>query len=513
MIEKILIFIVFLFPLIFFHELGHFFFAKLFKVRVSTFSIGFGRKIFTFNKWDTQFAVSLIPLGGYVKMYGEDPLRREEIPQYEREFSFIHKAKWQRFLILFGGPLANFILAFVLYFGLAFQGEKVPELKIGEISQQSSYYEKGLRLGDTLFQINQKDFLGMASLPSESETIETLTVLRNHEPYTFSLGMPAQAFYQDLFGQLTQRLRQPVVISSETYKKYSLAPASASASSKVKGPISFEEITQYQSNSEFVLREIADTKKLKRLTLEGSDGLIQKLKQNSLYPLDLVVDSVNVGSPAAKINLQKNDILTHYNSIALVSFTQLRNLITQNSSGFRLSYLRKGKAYTQEIMPEKKLINGKEIPLIGVASQALFIGNTFRLTQPQGIFESFSLATQRTWLTTKKILVGLKQLIFNEVPLKSLSGPLTIGKVASNSFKISLSYFLALMAFVSINLGVFNLFPIPVLDGGHIVFLLFEFINGGPLSERKVMVAQQFGFSLLLLLMIVALYNDVAAFF
>ena len=118
MLEKIVIFILFLGPLVFFHELGHFLFARLFGVRVEVFSIGFGPKLFRWKKGDTEYAISLIPLGGYVKMFGDDPFNKDGISEEEKKFSFIHKKKWQRFWIVFGGPLANFILAFFIFFAL-----------------------------------------------------------------------------------------------------------------------------------------------------------------------------------------------------------------------------------------------------------------------------------------------------------------------------------------------------------------------------------------------------------
>ncbi|MFW5872148.1 MAG: site-2 protease family protein [bacterium] len=115
MLEKILIFIVFLCPIVFVHELGHFLFARLFGVRVEVFSIGFGPKLLKWKKKTTEYAISLIPLGGYVKMFGDDPLNKDELPEEERKYSYVHKNKWAKFWIIFGGPLANIIFAYILY--------------------------------------------------------------------------------------------------------------------------------------------------------------------------------------------------------------------------------------------------------------------------------------------------------------------------------------------------------------------------------------------------------------
>jgi regulator of sigma E protease len=142
-LEKIGIFIIFLCPLVFFHELGHFLFARFFGVRVQVFSIGFGPKIFKLVKNGTEYAISLIPLGGYVKMFGDDPFSSDEIPEEERKYAFTHKGKWARFWIVFGGPLANFIMAFCIFYLLLLSGEKVPEARFGFVSDQSVFINMG----------------------------------------------------------------------------------------------------------------------------------------------------------------------------------------------------------------------------------------------------------------------------------------------------------------------------------------------------------------------------------
>ena len=114
-LEMIPYFIIILFPLVFFHELGHFFFARLFGVRVEVFSIGFGKKLYSWKIGDTEYVLSLIPLGGYVKMYGDDPLAKDSIPEDQRKYSFNFKGKWARFWIVFGGPLANFVFSYFIF--------------------------------------------------------------------------------------------------------------------------------------------------------------------------------------------------------------------------------------------------------------------------------------------------------------------------------------------------------------------------------------------------------------
>ena len=137
----------------------------------------------------------------------------------------------------------------------------------------------------------------------------------------------------------------------------------------------------------------------------------------------------------------------------------------------------------------------------------------FVTTDSKGLFGSISTGLYRTWDSIEKTLTGFKKLVTSESSLKNIGGPLSIGKVATDSFNTSLSYFFQLMALISVNLGIINLFPIPVLDGGSIMFIFLEIINGGPLSRRKMEIAQQVGLSLLLMLMIGAIFNDFTRFF
>ena len=137
----------------------------------------------------------------------------------------------------------------------------------------------------------------------------------------------------------------------------------------------------------------------------------------------------------------------------------------------------------------------------------------FVTTDSKGFFGSISIGLYRTWDSIEKTMTGFKKLITSESSLKNIGGPLSIGKVATDSFNTSLSYFFQLMALISVNLGIINLFPIPVLDGGHIMFIFLEIINRGPLSRRKMEIAQQVGLSLLLMLMIGAIFNDFTRFF
>ena len=163
--------------------------------------------------------------------------------------------------------------------------------------------------------------------------------------------------------------------------------------------------------------------------------------------------------------------------------------------------------------PDVKVIQDQKVKLIGVYSNGSFQSLTMIQTESKGFIGSASQAVTRTWDAITKTAAGFKKLITGEVSVKQIGGPFAIGKVASDSFNMSLSYFFQLMALISVNLGLINLFPIPVLDGGHIMFIMLEILNRGPISRRKMEIAQQIGLSFLLMLMVGAIFNDITNLF
>ncbi len=521
MVEKILIFVIFLCPLIFFHELGHFLFARLFGVRVEVFSLGFGPKFLKWKRGDTEYALSLIPLGGYVKMYGDDPLNGDQVPEDQRQYAFTHKSKWARFWIVFGGPLANFVLAFALFFGLLISGEKVPEAKFGLVKQETEFYRVGLRTGDVIKKINGKEVIGLADLAQEEEgKITNIEVQRGLEVIYIQFDRDNKTFIDD-FMNLSPRFRQPVLMSGEG-KKYavSLHP------DKIDMLASLEEMAELKrekvylftiTNPKETTNYQADLKQKVEVPINNENiaDFYAKLRLAKFYPLDLYINSIVMGSPADKIGLREGDLILTLNDKSYDSFEDIREAIqaTTKNQAISISYQRGQQILAASIIPEEKEMNGTKMKSVGVYSSGEYIPMQYLQSPGKGFFESIGLGLYRTWDSIVKTIDGFKKLITNEVSLKSIGGPLAIGKVASDSLNISLSYFFRLMALISVNLGVINLFPIPVLDGGHIMFLGFEIVNRGPLSKRKMQIAQQFGVSLLFMLIFVALFNDISRLF
>jgi regulator of sigma E protease len=516
MLEKILIFVIFLGPLIFFHELGHFFFARLFGVRVEVFSIGFGPKIFKYVHKGTEYALSIIPLGGYVKMFGDDPFSEVQLSDEEKSVAFNHKSKVARFWIVFGGPLANLILAYFLYVGLLAGGEKVPETKVGVVTEKSMLYQKGLRTGDVLTGINDEKVLSFDDLNIKGSKVETIVVRRSDKNVDLPINMELEPFINEFVG-IVSLVKKPVYINKAGEKfvvsldakpkemNFSIEEMSANFKGKAylykvvdnKGDIAIDPTSESEINA-----------------AEGQ-ALGDILTNLEFFPVDLSVRNIVMSSPADKAGIKKGDILTSVNGVALKSFEELRQglQIIEDGKEVAVGVLSGGVAATKTLVPEVKEIDKKKTKIIGIESAVEYVQPKLIIAKADNFGEALGAAFTRTWDGVVKTFSGYKKLITREVSLNNIGGPLAIGKVASDSLNISLSMFFRLMAIISINLGVINLFPIPVLDGGHIMFLIFETFNGGPLSKRKLEIAQRFGVSVLFLLIFVALFNDISRLF
>ena len=228
-----------------------------------------------------------------------------------------------------------------------------------------------------------------------------------------------------------------------------------------------------------------------------------------MRPVELMVDALQDDGAAAQVGIKKGDIVVKFNDEDILAFHHLReNLENYSQDMVRLGVWREGELRYFELKPKVKEINGKDTKLVGVVSAMEYLGLKLVDREGLGFAVSFMAAFKRTGDAMKKIVDGIKKIFFGDIPLNQIGGPLRIGKVASDSFDTSISYFFQIMAFISINLGIINLLPIPVLDGGHIMFIFFEILNRKPLSRKKMEIAQQVGFSLLVFLMLGALFND-----
>ena len=523
LLEKIAIFILFLGPLVFFHELGHFLFARLFGVRVEVFSIGFGPKLFKKKYGDTEYAISIVPLGGYVKMFGDDPFNKDDVPEDQRQFSFTHQGKFARFWIVIGGPLANFILAFFIFFSLLILGERVPEIKMGSVPSDSILYTSGLRSGDVLMKINDSEVYNPTDLMVEGKSeIKNITVKRGEQNVSLPVDFKGDKFFEEVM-KYPPFLRKPFLIDSSSHRyilsfekdKINLKDSIEEMSNRTSVKVAYlYPVLADQDVSADIVK--VDLKAGKELALNFTDlkSLLLNFESQGLRTIDLMVRSVNMNSPADKVGIHENDVFISLEGQKVYSFEELRTrLQTYEKKDVVVEVWTKGETKKLTITPEVTQQDGKTLHLLGVYSYIEAQKVNFIHMKSKGLFGSIKYSSLRTWDSVKKTVDGFVKLLTNQVSLKSIGGPLAIGKVAHDSFNTSLSYFFQLMALISVNLGVINLFPIPVLDGGHIMFIALEIINGGPLSRRKMEIAQQVGLSILLMLMVGAIFNDVSRFF
>ena len=424
---SILAFIFVLGVLIFVHELGHFVMARRIGVRVLTFSLGFGPKLLSFRRGDTEYCVSAIPLGGYVKMAGENP----EDTRTGASDEFLSKTKWQRFQVLVMGPVMNLALAIIVMALVLYQGAQLPAFEdhavvVGSFASESPAQAAGLQPDDRIIRVDDKEVSTwkqfLLTVATKANRPVRLTIVRN--------------------GQYIER--QVVPASSDKY----------------------------------------DT---------GDIGILPRMHPE--------ITGVREKQPAAEAGLRAGDLVMKAAGEANVSRDRLIELIKSHDGQPLQLEIRRGEA-TENVTVVPRLIDGTVI--IGATISPLQL----KTVEP-GPLEAVKLSLERNWEWSSLIFETLGGLFTRETSVKQLMGPVAIaglsGEAAQQDSWIPL---FTLMAMISLNLGLLNLMPIPVLDGGHIAILALESVSRRDFSikvKEKMLLA---GFVLLLMLMVTVIYND-----
>ena len=412
--------------LIFVHELGHFLMARRIGVRVITFSLGFGPKLLNIKRGDTEYCISAIPLGGYVKMAGENP----EDSRTGAADEFLSKGKWQRFQVLVMGPIMNLVLAVIVMAVVLYQGALVPAFEqqavvIGGFAEGSVGAKAGLKAGDKIVTVDGKpvatwDQFAMAILPKANREVN-LGFVRGGQT-----------------GQIT--------VVPQGQGKYEL----------------------------------------------GDIGV-----QPAIHPT--VVD-FSPGSPAAEAGLQNGDVILAANDQQNIVHAKLIELIKSNEGKpLTLQIERAGSPKTVVVTPRK--IDG--LVMVGAHISELEL----RTVEP-GPLEAVKLSVEKNWEWTRQIVETLGGLFTRQTSVKQLMGPVAIADLSGTAAQAGWLQLFTLMSMISLNLGLLNLMPIPVLDGGHIFILALEGLARRDFSMRvkeKMLLA---GFVLLLMLMVTVIYND-----
>lgn len=498
--ETVLVFLMFLCPLIFFHELGHFLFAKLFKVRVEVFSIGFGPKILKKIVGETEYAISIIPLGGYVKMYGDDPFKPRDYQDPDFHRTYVSKTSWQKILIVFGGPLANFIMAFALYTYLPLKGEITTVFTLGDISESKTLQNVGLQSGDEILTVQGKMVRGVEDLAILKGDIGEVLIARGTEEKTLNISLGFLDFFNEVSKSVFLQGAKFVDTKGTIYKlvypndqkNYSLQHFNQATNSRDVNLL----LVNQKNNS------------VKELNI-AKGKFNEVLQQQQLLPLGLLVEEVVSGSPAAAAGLLKNDIIFSLNQERLLSFSEMRNKLQILPAGeISLEVFRSGEEKSFHLVPVDREINGEKLKTIGLVSSIDPIASRQRVIKISNVFEAIFDGFTRTLINSKRTLDGFFALFSMPNAMEMIGGPIRIAQVAKASLVISVDHFLRLMALISINLAIINLFPIPVLDGGHLVFIALEAIRGKQLPQKVLEWSYKVGFVFIMSLVVIALYND-----
>lgn len=538
--------IVLLGVLIFIHELGHFLVAKYFNVKVETFSMGFGPKIWKYVKGETTYCISAIPFGGYVKMFGDE--LGKEVPHDLQRRSFLHKPIHQKILIALAGPIMNLALAFVLFFSIGFTGEKVVAAKLGDITAQSSAYSAGFRSGDKISAINNiaTDRWDEVESYINEHPAQKLTfkVMResSEEPLTIaaetSNGLSKNIFKmgetvgeidgfdfisnssliavsdpRSIFGQLGFKTGDQIVtinnFSVNTFRDVEDVLVTESSNKQI-----IFKIDRYGTDPEAQPQSLSITWDLAKIPFPDSP------KKLGFITPETFIGSIKPKSPAEITGLKVNDKISKINGTPIETFTDIIKVVSsykETDPELSLEIMRDGELKKFSLRPEMTEIKSEVAPpekrfAIGIVPLKSTYVEYTRWYAPS-IAASFSYGLKKTWQWTHATLMSFALLIQNRVSPKNLGGFISIGQMAQKSWEIGIDAFLRIMAIISLNLFILNLLPVPVLDGGHILVFSIEAIKGSPISLKKLELAQQIGAILLLSLLAFSLFNDVSRLF
>ena len=442
MLFTLLAFAVALGSLITFHELGHYWVARLCGVKVLRFSLGFGKVILRrTDKHGTEWAVSALPLGGYVKMQDEAPAGATPA---EAASAFNNKPVGQRIAIVAAGPLFNLILAVFLYAGLNMAGTDEPQAIIAQPTAESPAAQAGLLAGDRILAI-------------DGQEVASWSDARWRLMDVLSTGGRALVEVSTPSGSVQQR-------------ELNLPPNAMDPSAG--DPLAAAGI------------RLAQPKPGVRAVNDGGEGQAAGLRTGDTIVAINGQPTPETGSVIKQIQQSAGQTLT-------------------------LTLLRDGANISLNVTPRPEMVNGQEIGRLGVQLG----GDVPMVTVRYGLFESVWLGAVRTWDTAWFSLRMMGRMVTGDVSWRNVSGPVTIADYAGQTARIGIVAYIAYIALISISLGVLNLLPIPMLDGGHLLYYLVEIVRGSPPPARWIDIGQRAGIGLLAGLMGLALFNDFTRLF
>lgn len=429
--------------LVSFHELGHFLAARWVGVKVLKYSIGFGPKLLGRQIGETEYLISAMPLGGYVKLFGEE--ETEAITPEDRRRSFTHQSIPKKMLIVAAGPGFNFLLAYFIFAGWLATGAAlfVPTFQdltpdVEAIRPGSPADQAGLQVGDRILRVNDKE------ISTRTELLEVVTT-SNGRPITLDARRGDQI--------------KSIVVTPQA------VPAHEGG----------KEVVTY------------------RLGIEETAP---------------VITAVISGSPAMAAGFKDGDRVVSIEGHPIQTWSQMTGYVKENPGRpLHFQVMRDGKRLDLTVTPapEKTVVDGKsvEVGKIGISGPGRSI---IRAANPlTAVYEGL----RATWGWTELTVVGIYKMVAGEISSKNIGGPLTIANMSGEAAAQGVASVAFLIAILSINLGVLNLLPIPILDGGHLLFFGIEAVIRKPLGERQRELAQQVGLLLLVAIMVFAFWNDI----
>ena len=448
-IQTVLAFVVTLGILVTIHEWGHYIVARLCGVKVLRFSVGFGKVLYSrVDKHGTEFALAAIPLGGYVKMLDE---REGDVSDALKKQAFNTKSVWQRIAIVAAGPVINLLFAVLAYWVLFVSGVNTVAPVIGSLVEGSIAEQVSLPVGAEIVAIDGRKI-------GSWQDVNLALAGRIGDSGTMRFEVQGGA-------------KQ----GAYSLSQYDLQLDNWSVDLETQGPIDALGIVRYRPAANLIVAHLLE------------------------------------GGRAKLAGLQLNDQILAISGREINTWQQLVEIVKASpEQPLSFSVQREGSVLEISVTPGQKSIrSGAVVGFIGVGPGFDPWPEDMLRSQQLGVFDGLLAAGEKTWQMTSLTLISIKKMVEGIISVKNLSGPITIAKVASATAQSGFESYISFLAYLSISLGVLNLLPIPMLDGGHLLYYFIEVIKGKPVSERIQGLGLRIGMALLFSMMAIAMFNDV----
>jgi len=563
--------IILLCVLVIVHEFGHFIFAKMMGVRVLTFSVGFGPKLLKWSRGGTEYCLSAIPLGGYIKMVGESPT--DELTEEEKSVSFLYQPIWKKSLIALAGPAFNLILPVILFTCLFFGNETVLLPVVGSTLAGDPGSKAGLIAGDKIIKVNGQEVetffdvsTAIQSIPSGKISFEVersvagkmerkiidvvpdawddpnpvnmdekvghvgaLPYVRKPRIVVLDKSSPAALAGLQNFDEIVAVNGKSV----ESFDKLEQALASAQKPIQLKVKRDKNELNMTLGAAQpapFAIDEKVDRYAVMQAEIEDASfsKLVAQTRENlrafasqnarllGISFSDCQITKVQPDSAASHVKLLSGDRIVSVNGRAVDSWLTITHLFQSDPDAMKVIGVvseGKGRVIALRLAPPKEKGSAFDPPPKKILGVEMSFNDSFTMGATTerwvGFVPAVGRAFESTWSLAKTIVKSLALLVSNRVPVSQMGGPISIFNVAGEAASHGIETYIIMMNLISVNLGLLNLLPIPVLDGGHLMMFAVEGVTRRPLTLRTRQIATMVGLVLVLAMMAIAIFNDV----